>query len=96
MKNVAVLVTGTLEIYEMEISPETTASEIMDSLNLEGYRLHGREAGSLRVFRPTEPLYESVEDGQNLKAVPEPGWPKFKSSGGDLDEGSSGSGNRSR
>lgn len=60
------------ESEEIEIEPGTTASDILQHLDLEGYRL--RRPGSEDAddyFAGDENVYSEVQDGDALKATTE-------------------------
>lgn len=71
MKTVVVIVSGRPapgNIQEIDIQPGTTAGDVLNSLNLNGYLL-SRE-GSAQAFAAEEEIYSVIEDGQKLRCTP--------------------------
>jgi hypothetical protein len=69
MKRIAVKVAGSeREPLDTTIKPGTTASDILNQLNLPGYLL-STSAGSSQFFGEDEVVYPVVRDGDKLYAT---------------------------
>jgi hypothetical protein len=69
MKRIAVKVAGSeQEPMDISIKPGTTASDILNQLNLPGYLL-STSTGSSQFFGEDEVVYPAVRDGDKLYAT---------------------------
>jgi hypothetical protein len=69
MKQIAVKVAGSeIEPLDVTIKPGTTAGEILNQLNLEGYLL-STGANSTQFFGEDEVVYTLVRDGDKIYAT---------------------------
>jgi hypothetical protein len=69
MKSLAVKVAGTnQEPLDISIQPGTTAGDILEQLNLQGYLL-SKDASADKFFGATENVYPQVGDGEKLFAT---------------------------
>lgn len=71
MKNLTVLISGAPEgqnLRDIQIDPGTVSRDVLDSLHLEGYLL-SRE-GSAQTLAAEENIYDTVSDGDKLRATP--------------------------
>jgi|RhiMetdeSRZDD1v2_1073273.scaffolds.fasta_scaffold480364_2 hypothetical protein len=68
MKQIAIKVAGTeSDPYDIYLQPGQTAGEVLEGLNLQGYRLSF--PNSTKFFGDTEVLYPAVVDGEKLEAT---------------------------
>jgi len=71
MKRIVVIIAGAVaEARDLTIEPGTTARDILNELELEGYELSREKVDD--VFNPDENVYAAVEDGEKLNAVSNP------------------------
>ncbi len=66
MKSIVVITAGTNNHTDLSIEPGTTAKDILNQLNLQGYNL-SKDSGR-QIFGDSENVYANVDDGEKLHA----------------------------
>lgn len=71
MKNLTVLISGAPEgqnLRDLEIDPGTSAGDVLQALDLDGYLLSRQ--GSAQTLAAEETIYDTVSNGDKLRATP--------------------------
>ena len=70
-KDLTIVVAASGEKKDITIEPGTTAADILQQTDLQGYTL-SKDGDSSTFFTPNQNIYEEVEDGQKIWASTKP------------------------